>query len=487
MTDQVEAVRRRAVSGFTLYDVANSAFVTTVITAIGPPFITSVAEAAQDAGGRVDLLGLTPRADAVYAYAISLSVVLQVLTLPVLGAPSDRARAKRAVLVGGTVVGAGATVLLSLVPTGAPLAAVAALVVVNVAFGVAITAYNAHLADVAELADRDAVSARGFAHGYAGGALVLAVALVLVSAAGALGISTGTAGRLSIALSGLWWLVVGLVAVRRLDAARQLPWAQPDPGGRVVDGVRDALAALRGSFAALRALPGTARFLLAFLLFNDAIQAVIALSSVFLTQELYVARGLPAADATSFLLTLVLLIQVVAVGGAAGSARLAARYGARRVLLATLVLWVGVVLFAVLALDSTRGGVRAGRGHRPRARRQPGARALAVQRDGRGRPAGVVLLVLRAGGARHGLDRDAGLRGGAGRDRVLPRGAAQPAGAVRVGGPAAVAHRHGRGHARRPARLSATPRRPGGRAPAGRGRPSAACGRRSRSRRRSRW
>ena len=353
MVEQQEAVRRRAVSGFTLYDVANSAFVTTVITAIGGPFVTSVAEAAQDAGGRVDLLGLTPRADAVYAYAISLSVVLQVLALPVLGALSDRAHAKRAVLVAGTVVGAGATVLLALVPVGAPLAAVAALVAANVAFGVAITAYNAHLADVAELADRDAVSARGFAHGYAGGALVLAVALVLVSAADALGISTGTAGRLSIALSGLWWLVVGLVAVRRLDAARQLPWAQPDPEGRVVDGVRDALGALRSSIAALRALPGTARFLIAFLLFNDAIQAVIALSSVFLTQELYVARGLAADDATTFLLTLVLLIQVVAVGGAAGSARLAARYGARRVRLGTLVLWVGVVLCAGLALDST--------------------------------------------------------------------------------------------------------------------------------------
>ncbi len=353
VTEQLDEVRRRAVSGFTLYDVANSAFVTTVITAIGGPFVTSVATAAQDAGGRVDLLGLTPRADAVYAYAISLSVVLQVLALPVVGALSDRPSAKRAVLVAGTAVGAVATLLLALVPQGAPLVAVGALVVANVAFGVAITAYNAHLADVAELPDRDAVSARGFAHGYAGGALVLAVALGLVSAAGSLGISTGTAGRLSIALSGLWWLVVGLVAVRRLDAARQLPWALPDPEGRVADGVRDAVAALRSSFVALRALPGTARFLLAFLLFNDAIQAVIALASVFLTQELYVARGLQAEDATSFLLTLVLLIQVVAVGGAAGSARLAARYGARRVLLATLVLWVGVVLFAVLALDST--------------------------------------------------------------------------------------------------------------------------------------
>jgi len=346
----VVATRRRAVSGFTLYDVANSAFVTTVITAVGGPFVTAVAGAAADGGGRVALLGLSPRADAVYAYALSLSVVLQVLALPVLGALADRAGAKRAVLVASTVVGATATVLLALVPDGQVLAAVAALVIANVAYGAAITVYNAYLADVAELPDRDRISARGFAFGYAGGAFVLAVALVLVSSADALGLSRGTAGRLSIALSGAWWLGVGMVAVRRLDAARDLPRPaagsapEPDQGG--------ALRQLRGSLAVLRALPGTARFLVAFLLFNDAIQAVIGLASVVLVQELYVARGRPADDATGFLLTLVLLIQVVAVPGAALSARLAVRFGAKQVLLGTLVAWVGVVLFAVLSLTS---------------------------------------------------------------------------------------------------------------------------------------
>lgn len=345
-----DLARRRAVSGFTLYDVANSAFVTTVISAIGGPFVTAVAQAADDDRGRVALLGLSPRADAVYAYALSLSVVLQVLALPLLGALADRARAKRRLLVAGTVVGSVATVLLALVPGGQVLGAVAALVVANVAYGVAITVYNAHLADVAELGDRDRVSARGFAYGYAGGAFVLAVALVLVSSADALGISKGVAGRISIALSGLWWLVVGMVAVRRLDAARDLPAHEPGPVGAV--DLRGALGQLRGSLAALRALPGTARFLAAFLLFNDAIQAVIGLASVVLVQELYVTRGRPEDDATSFLLTLVLLIQVVAVPGATLSARLAGRVGAKRVLLGTLVIWVGVVLFAVLSLTS---------------------------------------------------------------------------------------------------------------------------------------
>jgi MFS transporter, UMF1 family len=347
---ELERTRRRAVSGFTLYDVANSAFVTTVVTAVGGPFLTAVAEAAAGADDRVALLGLSPRAGSVFAYAVSASVVLQVLLLPLLGALADRPGAKRRLLVGATALGSAATVGLALVPLGAVLAGTLCFVLANLAYGAAILAYNAHLADVAELPDRDRVSARGFAFGYAGGAFVLAVALVLLTAAEPLGISRGLAVRLAIGLSAVWWAAVGVVAVRRLDAARQLPWALPEghePPLRQAVGA--SVAGLRESVRALRALPGTLRYLVAFLLFNDAVQAVVALSAVVLANELFD----DPEDATPFLLQLVLLIQVVAVGGALASARLAARFGGKRVLLGTLVVWSLVVLYAVLALRST--------------------------------------------------------------------------------------------------------------------------------------
>jgi UMF1 family MFS transporter len=350
----VETARRRAVCGFTLYDVANSAFVTTVVTAVGGPFLTSLAEDAAGPDGRVSLLLLAPRYESLFAYAVSLSVLLQVLALPVLGALADRPTAKRRLLVVATGLGSAATVVLAVAPGGAVVVGLLAFVVANVAYGAAILAYNAYLADVSELPDRDRVSARGFAFGYAGGAFVLAVALGLVTANDALGISRETAVRLAIGLSAVWWAGVGAVAVRRLDAVRELPGHDD----RVVveslrEQVADSLAQLRGSFAALRRLPGTARYLLAFLLFNDAIQAVVALSAVVLENELFVAKGLPKDDATPFLLQLVLLIQVVAVLGATGSARIAARIGAKRTLLGSLAVWVGIVVYAVTALDGT--------------------------------------------------------------------------------------------------------------------------------------
>jgi UMF1 family MFS transporter len=346
--------RRRAVSGFTLYDVANSAFVTTVVTAVGGPFLTAIAEEAARDDGRVVLLGLQPRAASVFAYAVSFSVVLQVLMLPLLGALSDRPTAKRQVLVVSTAVGSLATIALALVPMGSPLLGVLAFVVANVAYGAAILVYNAYLADVAELPDRDRVSARGYAFGYLGGAFVLALSLGLISAADPLGLEGAAAARLTIVVSALWWAVVGWIALRRLDAVQLLPGYDPTPSTQSVAAqVRGSLQQLKGSVAALRALPGTLRYLISFLLFNDAIQAVIALSAVVLTQELFVARGQDADDATPFLLQLILLIQVVAVLGAGASGRLAARFGAKNVLLLTLVLWTGVVLYAVAALQTT--------------------------------------------------------------------------------------------------------------------------------------
>lgn len=340
---------RRARRGWILYDVANSAFVTTVVTALGGPYLTALAEAAAGPGGRVDLLGWEPRAGSAYAYVTSASVVVQVLLLPLLGALADRARGKQLLLGCGTAVGVLATLAFA-AATVWQLAALA-LLVANVAFGAAIVAYNAFLADVAPPDERDKVSSQGFAAGYLGGAAVLALALLALKVAPSAGVFNGTVVRGAVVLAGLWWGGIGLVALRRLAHVGRA--GSPPAGPSLARQVATAVRELRVVAGELRRLPLTARFLVAFLLFNDAIQAVVALSSVFLTQELYVANGRDPADATSFLLGLVLMIQVVAVLGALGFARLAGRVGSKNALLVSLVGWVAVVLYAFLALQTT--------------------------------------------------------------------------------------------------------------------------------------
>ncbi|HET6214910.1 MAG TPA: MFS transporter, partial [Micromonosporaceae bacterium] len=85
VTDESLSTRRERV-GWYFYDWANSAFSTTVVTVFLGPYLTSIAENAQDAGGRVHPLGIPVAAGSLFAYTISLSVFLQVLVLPVVGA-----------------------------------------------------------------------------------------------------------------------------------------------------------------------------------------------------------------------------------------------------------------------------------------------------------------------------------------------------------------------------------------------------------------
>ena len=341
----------RQVRAWLLYDWANSGFVTVVVTALAGPYITGVAQAAVGEQGTALSLGpLAVPATAYFAYVSALSVVLQVLALPLVGALADRASVTRLLLGICCGLGSGTTLLFLAAGTGRHLLAGALFVVANVAYGASIVLYNAYLGVLVARERRDLVSSRGFAWGYAGGGLLLAVDLALVTSAERLGLTTGEAVRLALASAGLWWGAFGLLAVARLR-----PRVPLQPAGEATIAV--GLTALREAVRDLRRLPVTLRYLVASLLFNDAVQAVVGLSTVFLTQELYVRQGRPADDATSFLLALVLLIQFVAIGGAILFERVARQTGTKRAILVTLVLWVLVVLYAYAALQTTTQAV----------------------------------------------------------------------------------------------------------------------------------
>jgi UMF1 family MFS transporter len=99
--------------------------------------------------------------------------------------------------------------------------------------------------------------------------------------------------------------------------------------------VREAFGQLANTFRHLRGFPHTLRFLLAYLFFNDGIQTVIGVSSVYGAEQL--------GFSTNQLIETILLVQIVAFGGALLFGRLALRYGARDVVLSSLVLWAAVV------------------------------------------------------------------------------------------------------------------------------------------------
>ncbi len=324
-----------------MYDWANSAFQTTVVTVLIGPYLTALAQ--HDAGTNGVVARLGPfgsiTATSLFPYCISASVLLSVLLLPMLGAIADYSHAKKRLMAAFCYGGVAATCLLFFVAGRRYLLGAALLIVANLAFGVTIVLYNAFLNDIAPEDLRDRISSQGYALGYLGGGLLLAANLALLSLSGHLGVSRELAVRLSLLSAGVWWGGFAVVTFTRLQT-RAAKRVRPSNRSYLALG----LAELGVAWRQLQRLPHTRRYLLAYMAFNDAVQTVISIASVFLAQELFVSRGLPASE--SFLVGLVLMVQFVAFGGALLFERIAARVNTKNAILLSLVLWSGVVIYA---------------------------------------------------------------------------------------------------------------------------------------------
>ncbi|WP_327174625.1 MFS transporter [Streptomyces sp. NBC_01335] len=329
--DAARAVaRKREQRGWYFYDFACSVYSTSVVTVFIGPYLTSVAKAASDSEGFVHPLGIPVRAGSLFAYAVSASVVLAVVLMPLVGAAADRSGRKKPLLAAAAYTGAAATTGMFFLDGHRYLLGALLLIVANAAISVSMVLYNSYLPQIAEADERDAVSSRGWAFGYTSGAFVLVLNLILYSGHDSFGLTESESVRICLASAGLWWGAFTVVPLRRLRDRRTAPGGE----GAVGSGWRQLLNTLRD----MRRHPLTLAFLLAYLIYNDGVQTVITQASVFGSEEL----GL---DQTT-LITAVLLVQVLAVAGALGMGRLARVYGAQRTILASLVVWTLILVAA---------------------------------------------------------------------------------------------------------------------------------------------
>ncbi|MEU7056687.1 MFS transporter [Streptomyces sp. NPDC046197] len=314
--------RRREQRGWYFYDWACSVYSTSVLTVFLGPYLTTVAESAADADGFVHPLGIPVRAGSFFAYCVSASVIVAILLMPLAGAAADRTGRKKPLLAAAAYVGAAATTGLFFLDGERYLLGGLLLVIANASVAVSMVVYNSYLPQIAPPEERDAVSSRGWAFGYAAGSLVLIANLVLFTGHGSFGVSEGMAVRICLASAGLWWGVFTLVPLKRLRDRRTTKATAPP-----VHGWRQLAATVRD----MRGKPLTLAFLLAYLVYNDGIQTVISQASVYGSQELGLSQ--------STLITAVLMVQVLAVAGALGMGRLARTHGAKRTILGSLVAW----------------------------------------------------------------------------------------------------------------------------------------------------
>ena len=316
-------LHRPELRAWAMYDWANSAFVTTVVTAVFPIYFSTVAAR-----------GLEPSvATGRYAFATTVGLVLVAVAAPLLGAYADAAALKKRLLTLFLLLGSGATAGLFLVGPGDWLLASVLFVVATIGLNGSFVFYDALLPHVARADEVDRVSTAGYALGYLGGGLLLALNLAWIQRPAWFGLPHGAGldaaqatlpARLAFLSVALWWVAFSLPLLRRVPeppAAGGAPSSTP---------VRDALAALAATGQALRRHPQAARMMLAFLVYNDGIGTIIRMATIYGT-EIGIGRGA--------LIAAVLLVQFLGIpfsflfGAAAG------RLGAKRSVLVALAVY----------------------------------------------------------------------------------------------------------------------------------------------------
>ncbi|WP_311772737.1 MFS transporter [Cohnella xylanilytica] len=313
---------RKAVRSWILYDWANSAFATTVMAAVMPTFYGSVAAVGLAEG----------RASAYWGFTQTTAAIVVALLSPLLGAIADHTGGKKKFLAFFTWLGALASCGMFAIGEGDWLLASVLVVIGMVGFGAGNTFYDALLNDVASPSRRERVSARGFAAGYLGGGVLLAVNLALILAPGTFGIPDKTmATRISFFSVGLWWLLFSLPLFRNVKEPKPHA-AKAEPAARLfMTGVRR----LRDTLAGIKRYPELFKFMVAYWFFFDGINTIIVMATSY---------GTDIGLEQQHLIAALLLTQIVGFPATWLFGKLADRLGGFKMLYAALTVYLVIVV-----------------------------------------------------------------------------------------------------------------------------------------------
>ncbi|MCC6906169.1 MAG: MFS transporter, partial [Anaerolineae bacterium] len=256
---------KRRVRAWTLYDWANSAFATTILAAVLPVYFSSVAGST---------LPTEAIASGYWSLGLTISLLIVAILSPVLGTVSDVMRGKKAFLALFVGIGVLGTALLVLVGTGDWIMASAFAILGRIGFNGSITFYDALLPHVAREEDQDRVSALGYAIGYLGGGLLLAINVAMIQV---WGFEIGA--RMSFVSVAVWWLAFSIPLFLRVP---EPPAATAHTTGRAV--FTETTARLGHTLREISHYRELMRFLIAFLIYNDGIGTIIGVAAIYATE-----------------------------------------------------------------------------------------------------------------------------------------------------------------------------------------------------------
>jgi UMF1 family MFS transporter len=260
---------RPELRAWAMYDWANSAFWTTVIVAVFPPFFSDYAADGLSANA----------ATARFAWSTTIAVTIVAILGPVLGAIADYRAVKKRMLGFFMVFGVIATLLMATIGRGNWVYAAVVFILANIGVAASQVFYDSLLPHIARPDELDRVSTAGFAVGFLGGGVLLLVNLAWILSPGTFGLpDTVAAIKLSFVSVAVWWLVFSIPLFRRVPEPPRV--LDPDETG-TESPVRVAVERLSKAFHELRGYRQAFLLLIAFLLYNDGIQTIIRMAAIY--------------------------------------------------------------------------------------------------------------------------------------------------------------------------------------------------------------
>ncbi len=253
--------KNKKIFSWCLYDWANSAYATVVLSAFLPIYFSKVAAST-----------LSPNQATVYwSYTIVIALFLISILSPIIGAIADNTNKKTVLFKVFVIVGVVFTSLLYFIETGDWLKASIIFIISNIGFALAEIFYNSFLKYIAKKEDINYVSSLGYSMGYIGGGLLLAITVYIFSSVNNFSFSA----RLSFLLVSIWWIIFTLPIFKYVK--------EPVVRKNFIDKnyIKSGFVTLYETYKDIKRFKQLSIFLLAFWIYNDGIGTIIKLATIY--------------------------------------------------------------------------------------------------------------------------------------------------------------------------------------------------------------
>ena len=320
-----------------MYDFGISAMQTTITTAVFPIFFVKVAGANLAGSGGAQW----------WANANTIGAVMIAILAPILGALADFKAAKKKFLIGFLLLGVSSTAAMFFISQGQILfAAVIYILSIAGATG-SMTFYEALLPHIASEDEMDRVSTAGYALGYVGGGILLAINLAWIQNPAMFGLPSGEGlsssqatlpARLAFVSVAVWWAIFAIPVLRKVaEPKRMVEHDESLANVSLGKSIVTAFTRLAETVRELRGYKQAFLAMLAFTIYNDGIQTIIKMASVYGSEI-----GIQQGD----LIKAILLVQFIGIPFAFAFGALAGKLGTKRSIFLGLIVYTGICIFA---------------------------------------------------------------------------------------------------------------------------------------------